>query len=238
MSLYAHVESVLAKEIAAGTLPPDVQIPTEDELIQRFKVSRITVRRAVQELVSRGLVEIRRGVGTFVSPPKITQELTELTGFVEDMQALGRTASARVIDTGVISAGKRVAERLALPTGTQVIRIKRVRLADGVPVSLDDTYLPLDIGQKVITNDLKAEPIFTLLENKYQIPLIAADYRLEAVAAEPWVATELGIAIGAPIFLIERTSFTAGDKPIDYEELHYRGDLIHFVTRLARKPMQ
>jgi len=81
--LYLRVETVLASEIADGTLKVGDQLPTEDSLIARFEVSRITVRRAIQNLVSRGLVEIRRGKGTFVAAPKLMQELTELSGFVE-----------------------------------------------------------------------------------------------------------------------------------------------------------
>ena len=96
--LYAQVEAVLASDIAGGTLSPGSQLPTETDLIERFGVSRPTVRKAVQNLVSRGLVEIQRGKGTYVTRPKITQELTALTGFVEDMQALGRHPTARVLD--------------------------------------------------------------------------------------------------------------------------------------------
>ena len=89
--LYSRVETVLANEISDGDLKVGDQLPTEDSLIARFEVSRITVRRAIQNLVSRGLVEIRRGKGTFVAAPKLTQELTELSGFVEDMHALGES---------------------------------------------------------------------------------------------------------------------------------------------------
>ena len=233
--LYAKIESVLTDEISSGSLAAGDQLPTEDELIARFEVSRITVRRAIQDLVGRGLVEIRRGKGTFVALPKISQELTELTGFVEDMQALGRKPTARLIDKKIVAADKSVATHLALTTGTRVVRILRVRLADGVPISLDETYLPLEIGKKIVTNNLRLEPIFSLLEKKYNIPLIEADYKLEAVAADATVSTALRVTAGSPIFRIERTSYTTGLKPVDYERLYYRGDLIRFVTRLARK---
>jgi len=236
--LYAQVEAVLAADIASGTLPPGSQIPTENSLIERFGVSRPTVRKAVQNLISRGLVEILRGKGTFVTRPKITQELTALSGFVEDMQALGRTPTARLIDKQVVAADKTVAHQLALPAGILVVRIRRVRLADGEPVSFDETYLPREIGEKVITNDLEVEPIFSLLEQKYDLPLVEAEYRLEAVSAEPAVAEALGIAAGTPLFLIERTSYCAGNRPVDYEKLYYRGDMIRFVTRLARRPKE
>jgi GntR family transcriptional regulator len=234
--LYALVESTLASDIAQGRLQPGSQVATEDGLIARFAVSRITIRAAIKNLVGRGLVEIRRGKGTFVTEPKITQELTELTGFVEDMQALGRNPAAQVIDKQTVAATETVARQLALTTGALVMRIQRVRLADGTTVSFDETYLPLKIGKKIIKNDLKTEPIFSLLEQKYNIPLIEAEYKLEAVAAGADVARALQIEKGSPIFMIERTSYTTGGQPIDYEKLHYRGDLIRFVTRLARKP--
>jgi DNA-binding GntR family transcriptional regulator len=96
--LYEPVESILAAGIADGSLPPETQLPAEERLIEQFKVSRTTVRKAIQNLIERGLVEVRRGKGTFVTQPKITQELTELTGFVEDIQALGRHPTARLLD--------------------------------------------------------------------------------------------------------------------------------------------
>src|ERR1700752_3755790 len=233
--LYARIETVLAGEITDGDLKIGDQLPTEDSLIARFGVSRITVRRAIQNLVSRGLVEIRRGKGTFVAAPKISQDLKELSGFVEDMHALGRKPTARVIGKEIVAANATVARQLALTRGERVARIRRVRLADGVPLSFDETYLPLEIGKKIITNNLKVEPIFSLLERKYDIPLIEAEYQLEAVAAEGEVALALRVKEGSPIFRIERTSFTAGNRPVDYEKLYYRGDLVRFVTRLARK---
>src|SRR6201981_2705501 len=233
--LYARVETVLAGEITNGDLTVGDQLPTEDSLIARFGVSRITVRRAIQNLVSRGLVEIRRGKGTFVAAPKITQELRELSGFVEDMHALGRKPTARVIGKEIVTADATVASQLALTRGERVVRIRRVRLADGIPLSFDETFLPLDLGKKIITNNLKVEPIFSLLERKYNVPLIEAAYKLDAVAAENEVARALKVKPQSPIFRIERTSYTTGSRPVDYETLHHRGDLAQFVTRLVRK---
>jgi GntR family transcriptional regulator len=233
--LYAQVEEVLASEIADGTLSPGTRLPAEQNLIERFAVSRTTIRQAIQNLIRRGLIEIRRGTGTFVSPPKISQELTELTGFVEDMQALGHHASARLVDQQVVPANESVARQLALAAGTLVVRIRRVRLADNIPLSFDETYLPREIGEKIVENDLEAVPIFSLLEQKYNMPLVEAEYRLEAVSADGAVAQALDISIGSPVFLVERTSYIAGQRPIDHEKLYYRGDQIRFVTRLSRR---
>jgi GntR family transcriptional regulator len=234
--LYGKVEEVLASEIARGDLQPGDQLPTEDQLLGRFGVSRITVRRAIQNLIQRGMVEIRRGHGTYVLAPKVSQELTRLTGFVEDMGVHGRKPSARVLSQRMVAADVTVARQLRVTKGTYVMRIERVRLADSIPMSFDETYLPLDIGKQIVRNDLRVKPIFTLLEEKYGIALAEAEYALEATAASAHVAEALAIAEGSPIFRIERTSFTGKGQPIDYEILSYRGDLIRFVTRLARRP--
>jgi GntR family transcriptional regulator len=236
LPLYAQVESILAAGIAEGTFPAGSQLPNEDELIQRYAVSRTTIRQTIQNLMRRGLIEIRRGKGTFVLQPKITQELTELSGFVEDMQSLGRHASARLLDRQLVPASESVARRLAIAAGTLVVHIQRVRLADNAPLSFDETWLPREIGERIIENDLETEPIFSLLEQKYDTPLVEAEYRLEAISADTTVARALGISAGSPIFLIERTSYTTDHQPVDYEKLYYRGDQIRFVTRLARRP--
>jgi GntR family transcriptional regulator len=235
LPLYAQVENVIIDRISDGSLPPGTRLPSEDDLVQEYAVSRTTIRAAIQSLVQRGLVEIRRGKGTFVTQPKITQELTELTGFVEDMQALGRHAKAKVLDQRVVAANQVVARQLALSQGTPVVRIQRVRLADAIPLSFDETYLPKPLGEKVMADNLETEPIFSLLEQKYRTPLVEAEYRLEAVCADSTVATALCIDPGSPIFLIERTSYSIGHRPVDYEKLHYRGDQIRFVTRLLRR---
>jgi GntR family transcriptional regulator len=236
LPLYAQIESLLAGDIATGAYAPGSRLPNESELVEKYAVSRTTIRQTIQNLIRRGLVEIRRGKGTFVLEPKITQELTELRGFVEDMSALGHRPSARLLNKQIVASSEAVARHLALAAGTKVVRIQRVRLANGVPISFDETYLPREIGEKVIENNLETEPIFSLLEEKYNMPLIEAEYRLEAVSADSTVARALGIRTGSPIFLIERTSFCEGQRPVDYERLYYRGDQVRFVTRLARRP--
>lgn len=87
-----------------------------------------------------------------------------------------------------------------------------------------------------MADDLETQPIFSLLEQKYATPLLEAEYRLAAVASHGSVARALGMTVGSPIFLIERTSFSEGHRPVDYERLYYRGDHIRFATRLARRP--
>ncbi|WGX98090.1 GntR family transcriptional regulator [Nocardioides sp. L-11A] len=231
--LYAQVERSLVARLGVSLHPGD-RLPTEDELIAEFGVSRITVRRAIQNLAARDLVVTRRGRGTFVTSPSFRQPLTALTGFVEDMDAHGLPARARVVSIDEVVAPPEARTALELPLGAMATRIQRVRLAVGRPVSFDDTYLPVDLGRRVAQDDLENEQIFTLLESRHGTPLVEAAYALRASTADAVLADALEVAEGSAIFRVERTSYTLGQRPVDYEVLHYRGDAITFTTRLPR----
>jgi GntR family transcriptional regulator len=233
--LYFQIQQDLASLIASGAIAPGGRLPTEEALVEKYGVSRTTIRKAIQELERLELIEIRRGKGTFVRSEKITQELTGLTGFVEDMVAIGLRPSAQVLGKGPVNASEEVARQLRVPAGTEVMQIRRVRMADSVAISLDETYLPMDLGQKVVANDLEIYPIFSLLEGKYDTPLLEADYRLEAISADAQVANALGIEVNSPILLIERVLYSLDQRPVDYEKLFYRGDKIRLFTRLRRR---
>ncbi|CAM3290170.1 GntR family transcriptional regulator [Stackebrandtia soli] len=231
--LYAQVERALAARIIAEMAPGD-RLPTEDRIIEEFQVSRITVRRAIANLVARKLAIVVQGKGAFAARPVVDQPLTALTGFVEDMRAIGLEASAVLVSLTEEHAEREVAEALRLPWGATVTRIERTRKAEGRPLSFDRTFVPVDIGRKLAEDDLAEVPIFTLLEEKYGIPLVDADYTLQAAAASETVAAALDCPVGAPVLRITRTTRTVGGRPIDYELLHYRGDAVTFTTRLAR----
>lgn len=233
--LYLQVEHALVARLADDLKPGD-RLPTEDELIQQFGVSRITVRRAVQNLAARALVVTKPGRGTFVAAPRIRQPLTELTGFVEDMEAHGLAATARVLTIQEVPAPPNVRAALDLPLGSVVTFIERVRLAGGHPVSFDRTYLIPELGRLIAKDDLETEPIFTLLEQRHATPLVEASYALQAVVADADVAEALEMGVGGAVFRIERISYTVGNRPVDYEVLHYRGEAITFTTRLPRSP--
>jgi GntR family transcriptional regulator len=233
--LYARVLESLRQDLTAGIWRAGDQLPTEPELMARFGVSRITVRQALAELVHAGLLYRRSGKGTFVTQPKIEQELHALTGFVEDMVALGLRASARVVSVERVPADATVALNLEVAQGSPVLRIERVRLGNEEPLSFDVTYLPPALGERVAREDLSLHPIFTLLEDKYGIPLSYADYRIHAATADSHVARQLDIARGAPVLVIERMTYSENGTPLDYERLYYRGDRISYRMRLLRR---
>lgn len=225
----------LRSEIGRGAFRAGEQLPTEKALMATYRVSRHTVREAIRDLVGEGLARIDRGRGTFVTPPRIEQELISLTGFVEDMLSLGRRPDARVLGVAQVAAPPGVAARLGLGERDPVVRIERTRLADGQPISFDLTFLPAALGEKIVREDLRIYPIFSLLEDQVGVVLDRAEYYLEARAADRKVARALDVAPGAPVLVIERTVFDLDQRPVDYEVLHYRGDRLRYLVRLNRK---
>lgn len=233
--LYQQLAEIIREDIGAGRLPSGQRLATEFELMDRFKVSRTTVRQTIARLQKEGLISVHRGKGTFVGAVKIEPELSALTGFVEDMQALGLTASARVLGVRNEKAPARVAEALGVDKGEAVTRVTRIRLADGAPVSFEYSFLPLELGQRVAQENLEISPIFSLFEDKYGIALGEATYRIAAAGAAPAVAEALEIGRGAPVLAIERTTYSAEGVPVDFEQMFYRGDRIRYTMRLKRR---
>ena len=233
--LYQQLFDILREEIVSGRLQASQRVATEFELMKRFAVSRTTVRQTIARLRKDGLISVHRGKGTFVGHGKIEPELSALTGFVEDMQALGLTASARVIGVKEVKAPDRVAERLRVGAGAPVTKITRIRLAEAVPVSFEYSYLPVGLGRRVAEENLEVSPIFSLFEDKYGIALGEAEYRIEAGGASRVVAEALGVERGSPVLVIERTTYSTDGAPVDFEQMSYRGDRIRYTMRLKRR---
>jgi GntR family transcriptional regulator len=229
--LYAQVETILASEITNRVLLPGSQLPSETELAERFGVSRSTVRVAIQNLKHRSLIEIRRGKGTFVVEPKVTQDLTPLAGRgqLETITAAGtRTGAlgpptAETLGTTLVEAERRVARALNVTTGSLVVRIQQLRSASGIPISFDEIFLPLSIGERFLDRPLPPEPFFELADCKYNQPVVESAYRLEAISAPPHVAKALQIEPAHPIFHIDRTTYTTSRRPLDHCRHHYHG---------------
>jgi GntR family transcriptional regulator len=235
LPMHAVVRADLHDAIRTGRFKPGDQVPTEPQLMERFQVSRTTVRRALRDLELMGLIVRQSGRGSFVSPPAVEARLDRLTGFVEDMEALGLTASASVELIETTPAPDRVAESLRLPPGAPAVHIERVRLANGTPISFDDSYFVEELGSRIAQENLRDEPFYSILEEKYAAPLAGADYVIRGTVADPRMAQYLDIHPGDPVLLIERTSCLAPDRrPILFEYLHVAAARVSYRLSLDR----
>jgi len=235
LTLHSRIREELRERILRGDWQPQQRVPSESELMAQYGVSRITVRQAMGDLERIGLIVRVPGKGSFVSPAKPFQELDRLQGFAEAMRELGHATANRLLRLRSVEADERVAQRLALPAGSKVTELQRVRLLDGRPLSVDLSWLPHELGTRLRPVDLVSHDVFRLLEHELGAPLGHADLVLDAVAADDDVAALLELPPGAPVLRIERLTHDGRGRPIDYEHLHCRCDAFQYRLRLHRR---
>ncbi|MES2940982.1 MAG: GntR family transcriptional regulator [Pseudomonadota bacterium] len=237
VTLHTRIRDELRERIAAGSWRPLDRIPSESMLMRQYGVSRPTVRQALGELEHERLIFRVAGKGSFVAQNRPFQELDRLQGFAEAMRALGHATVNRVVGLQRLPAPQRVAERLGLARGAPVTEIQRVRHADGAPVSLDVTWLPAELGERVARADLATRDIFTVLERDCGLALGHADLAIDAMPADARLAGLLGIAPGAAVLRVERLTHARDGTPLDYEHLFCRGDNFQYRLRVHRGPI-
>jgi GntR family transcriptional regulator len=239
LPLHAQVREHLRERIHDGSYAVHAQLPAESELCALFGVSRITVRQALGDLQKDGLIFKVPGKGTFVARPKAFQELTQLEGFAQAMARLGHSIRNVVTSHATVPASAIVARQLGVAAQAPVSEIRRIRHLNGEPLSVEVTYLPQHVGERLRNADLARRDIFLILENDIGIALGHADLRIDAVLADRTLADALRVAEGAAILRIERLTHSLGadglSHPLDFEYLYFRGDAFQYRLQVARR---
>lgn len=232
--LYRRISDELRARIEAGEYQSGDRLPSELELARAHRVSRITSRQALDLLETEGLLVRRQGMGSFVAAPRVTQRLVRLTDFVEDMAEAGLRPESKVLGLETVTAPPGVAERLGLAPGASLSRLDRLRLADGSPIALDCTWLPLQFGRLLAEQDLARRTIYSILEQDYGIPVVSGEYTIGAAVADESQAGLLDVPAGSPLLVFDRTSLTASDKPVYFQKRFYRADRVQYRMTLQR----
>ena len=230
--LYLQLKDSLTAEIRTGRYRTHQRLPSERELSTEFNVSRMTVRQALLELVREGLIYTRVGKGTFVAAPKIDQQLRDLTGFSEDVQARGGRPSSRVLESKVTAAPTEAASAMGLEPGSQVILLARVRLADDLPLAIERAYLPLARVPGLLQRDFAVESLYSVLRASYGFRLVLAEQTIEAALADPRELELLGLTPPAAVLKMQRLTSTDAGVPLEYVFSTYRGDRYKFRSVL------
>ena len=233
--LYQQIKERLRGGIVDGTYPPHSRMPSESELQQMFEVSRITIRQALGDLQKEGLIFKVHGKGSFVSQPKAAQNITSLQGFAEAMSSEGHEIFNRIVSFEFVPASRQVAAKLELEEGTPVAEIHRVRLLNRKATSYEITFVPEALGKKLQRADLITRDIFLILENDCGVALGSADLAIDAMAADPAIATALETRKGAPLLRVERLTYDADGQPIDFEYLYFKSGMFQYRLRVDRK---
>lgn len=227
--LYFRIQQSILERIRRGSLKPGEQLPTETELARQYQVSRITAKRALDELVDQGWAFRQQGRGTFVAQTRI-RDTSGFGSFSEDMRARGLAPSSLILWFEEIEPGDEIRDRLHLAPGEHVYVLKRLRLANNEPVAVETAYLPCRLCPGLIHEDLGHGSLYAILAEKYQIAPTWADAEIEAASATKEEAALLKLKAGKPVLTARRITFSASYDAIESVTSVYRGDRFTFYS--------
>lgn len=222
---YYKVKEALLDQIDDGTWQPGSSLPSETQLCKQFGVSRITVRKAIGDLVHERRLRTVQGKGTYVTDPKVGERFVQRAlGLHEDMQRRGMHVSTDVLRQEVVLAPPEVTWRLRIEKGETVHIIERLRSVEGEKLLLSTTYIPTDHCPELLGDDLSNGSLYGLLRSKYGLAIARGEHSLEAVAAGDRESDLLGIAPGSPVLLLDTVMYLADGSPLEYSRILQRGD--------------
>ncbi len=228
----AEIRALLLSLIDA--LPDGAALPPERELAVRWNVARMTLRRAVDELVIEELLVRRHGSGTYTTRPKVAKWLG-MIGFSEDVRRRGMRPGSVMLEFRQLKAERAAARRLRIPVGDPIITFTRLRLADDVPMVVERTTLPAGYVPGLQADDLNGS-LYDLLTTRYGIDHVSGTSRLEPVMPDAKTAAWLDIPTTQPCLAVHGISFDGRDRVFEYTSALYRGDRYAFTTELRTTP--
>jgi DNA-binding GntR family transcriptional regulator len=230
--LYYQLAQQLEQAIAAGRLTAGDRLENELDLAERFGLSRPTVRQAIQELVRKGLLVRKRGVGTQVVHGQVTRPV-ELSSLYDDLERTGQQPRTTVLVHDVVPADARLAGALGLAVGVPVTRIERLRCAGEEPLALMSNWLPADVAD-VTAADLERQGLYELLRRR-GVHMRIATQRIGARAATPSEARLLQERRGAPLLTMERTAYDDSGRAVEFGSHVYRAQNYSFEVTLVER---
>jgi GntR family transcriptional regulator len=222
--LYFQIQRALMEKIHSGELSEGDALASEEELVRAYQVSRMTARQALHGLKTSGYAFSQKGRGTFVTRPKLEKNIMHLMGFTEDMKQRGMVPSSRVLEQLVIKATKDLAPELKVGIGEPVMRLRRLRLADGIPMALEESHIPLKYFPGLERINFSKQSLYYILRENYDVRVAWADEVIEAVPATREESDLLTIPKKASVLSILRIIMTTEETPVEVACSRYRGD--------------
>jgi len=222
--LYYQIQRALMEKIQSGELSEGDPLDSEEELSRNYQVSRMTARQALHGLKTNGYAFSEKGRGTFVTRPKLEKNIMHLQGFTEDMRQRGMKPSSRLLEQSVITASEDLMEKLKVGDTDKVMRLRRLRLADGIPMALEESHIPLRQFPGLDRIDFARHSLYQTLRERYGVRVGYADEVIEALPASREEAELLTIPKKASILSISRIILTTQETPIESACSRYRGD--------------
>jgi GntR family transcriptional regulator len=232
--LYYQIQQSLLGDIRTGALGPGEPVPSEQEISERLRVSRMTARQALKSLCDMGVVFSQRGKGTFVSPLKLEKNLRQVISFTDEMRARGFAPSSTFLSLEAILPGREVWTALGITPKQKVYRLKRIRNADSVPLGIECSYLPAHRYPDLPEKFNRDGSLYRTLIDCYGVHIHVAEEVAEASLVDARQGRLLHVKAGSPIFIFARTSYDRSGRAVEYVRSVYRGDRYKIVNRLTQ----
>jgi GntR family transcriptional regulator len=232
--LYHQLQMVLQAEIESGKWLPDQQLPTETKIAERFGVSKITVRQALQVLAEQGYIRREQGRGTFVARRKFDEGPRELTSFTEEMRRHDLLASSHVLGQTLELADARVSDALRLARPEPIFVLRRLRLANGEPMGVQTAHIPAAMVPGLEKENLENASLYETLQGRFGLYPARARETYFVALADQEAAELLRIPLGSPVFAVERVTLLPNEKPFEFVQSIMRGDRYSIVLDLVK----
>lgn len=237
LPLYFQIVEDITKKIGDGFYVIGHAIPTETELTNIYKVSRITIRRALQDLISSGLIFTKQGKGTFVAKPKAIQNLNNVSNWAQTIKALGMEPYTEEVKFEEMPANTEIKNKLNIELGIKITKIERIRYADNEPMCIMTNFLISDMVPNIIEIDLRGSiSLYEILENKYNFVLKSAIETVEAKNANAFESDILKVAKNKALLNVTRLTYNNNDIPIEIVKTISRGDRYSYTMNLYGRP--
>ncbi len=232
LPLHQQLYEILRRKILQDEWVVGEMIPPEPELMEQYKLSRITVRRGLNRLANEGLIYRQQGRGSFVAEQTLEQGLSRIISFTEDMKQRGMIPRTEVLFSDLVPAPEDVAEQLGLQPGVEMARIERLRIANNEPLSIEESFLVHSYCPGILAEDYADSPLREALENKYGIQIVRAKQVIRAVRASTRQAQLLTVTARSPLLFLERVSYSQNNIPVEFLRIYYRGDRYSLFNEL------
>jgi GntR family transcriptional regulator len=230
--LYYQIQQALLEKIERGELAAGDLLDSEEELARRYQVSRMTARQALHGLKSRGVAVSQKGRGTFVTRPKLEKNIMHLQGFTVDMRQRGMNPASRLLEQAVAAPTAEHCEKLRLSASDKILRLRRLRLADGIPMAVELSHIPLNAYPGLEEYDFASHSLYEVLRDRYGVRVGWADEVIEALPATNEEAELLTIPRRSSILSITRVIITTKEVPMEMACSRYRGDRYRASIRI------
>lgn len=230
--LYFQIQERLLKEIQSGQLQAGDLLPGEEDLCRLYGVSRMTARQSLQALKQQGIVRSEKGRGTFVIQPKVEKQIAHLSGFSAEMLSLGMKPSSLILEQATKAAPPEIALRLGVPPGSLLFELHRLRLADALPLAIEQVWLSMAEFPGIEKIDFTRNSLYETLCNRYGIQVGSADEIIEARTPTQREAKLLKMSPRLSLLVISRTIRTVQGKPVEAALSLYRGDRYRAVLNV------